>query len=247
MKRVPPKDMRLRPKRFEFDPEKAYKKKQLAKMGALSIAWNQVESSIDWLGSWILFPASPFYLKLEAQDVISFSGKVALLRACATNAKLLNDEAKRCIKLTLDGVLECRTYRNAVIHSHIYDHKKGIASYTAENGKPYQVMVSYEALSGLYDRLVLLKRELMEIDLLLRMELEPTAIKMISPTTGQPEFDQRRALLERGVPNTTRQVLHHQKERRSLPPLPLFPDARRVRPKKADAESRPHPEGRGQA
>jgi hypothetical protein len=237
----------LRPSRYEFDPKKAYQKKQLAELGAISIAWNQVEGQIDHIGSQILFRKSPFYVWLELNDVVGLTGKLRLIRACVSHAEILDEPAKRCIETALQGVSDYRAYRNAVIHHHIYDHKKGIAGFIAENGKAYQVLVTFEALSGLYKRIELLKNEVSQLAPLLMMEATPDLIRIHDPKTGHPELDQRKALRERAVPQATKEVLRYQTERLSLPPLPLFPDARRVRPKTEGAKSRSRPSGKGRA
>lgn len=237
MKRIPPKDFALQPKRYEYDPKRAYQKKQLAEIGAISIAWNQIEGQIDHLGSHILLRYSPFYVVITAGEVISFSGKIRLLRACADHAEILDAAAKRCIDIALMGVLEYRSYRNAIIHHHVYDHKKGIGSFIAENGKPYQIMVTNEALTGFYTRLDLLKHEVMNLAQLFLMELSRPG-EIIVGGRDRPAPDQPKALREVAVPQATKEVVRYQQARLSLPPLPLFPDARRVRPKKAAAKSR---------
>jgi hypothetical protein len=248
MKRIPPRDLELRPKRYEFDPKKAYQKKQLAELGAISIIWNQVETQIDYLGSHILFMPSNLWVKAELSNVVSMTGKIALIRTCLEHAHILDDDAKKTIEISLQGVVEHRKYRNAVIHHQVYDHKKGIGSFIAENGKPYQVMITYEALSGLYRRLELLVKEVTSISGLLMLEVSPPGfVRVMDPKTGKPDTDQPKALRERAVPAATKEVLRHQQDRLSLPPLPLFPDARRVRPKKAAVKTRRRRAEKGRA
>jgi len=72
-------------------------------------------------------------------------------------------------------VEQCRAYRNAIIHHHIYDHAKGIGTYVDESKSSYQILVSLDALATLYNILCSLLLEVREIDLLLvasRMWLE---------------------------------------------------------------------------
>ena len=40
MKRIPPTDLNLRPRKFEFDPKKAYTPEQLAEIGAIALRSN---------------------------------------------------------------------------------------------------------------------------------------------------------------------------------------------------------------
>ncbi|HME40526.1 MAG TPA: hypothetical protein VKG63_16335 [Steroidobacteraceae bacterium] len=54
MKRRAPRDLSLRPAKFEFNPKKAYTTEQLAEIGAITLKWNQIEAHIDFIGSHIL-------------------------------------------------------------------------------------------------------------------------------------------------------------------------------------------------
>jgi hypothetical protein len=54
----------------------------------------------------------------------------------------VEDGAK--IRLEVAEVEQCRAYRNAIIHHHIYDHAKGIGTYVDESKSSYQILVSLD-------------------------------------------------------------------------------------------------------
>src|SRR5579885_2177985 len=167
MLRPPPRDLSLRPARFEFDIEKAYTQEQLAKIGAIALIWDRIEDRVQFL-MLITFEHSfpSFGLWLEFQKSISkLERRIELLRKFADESKILSDQARNSIKAAFDAVLEYRKYRNAIVHSSVFDHKKGIATHIDHSHKPWQVLVTIDALKTFYDNLVALDSELMEIDL----------------------------------------------------------------------------------
>ena len=172
MKRKTPSDLSLRPAKFEFDPKKAYTIDQLAEIGAIALKWNQVEAHIDFIGSQILFAKTPFWLRLATDRVLGTNTQLKLLEESLKHATLLDKKACQCIHDCFLQIAQCRSYRNAIIHHHIYDHEKGIGSYIDEFNSPYQILVSLEALKILYDILCALLEELREINLLFCIETD---------------------------------------------------------------------------
>jgi hypothetical protein len=75
-----------------------------------------------------------------------------------------------------------------------------------------------QAVSGVYERLILLKKEIRHIDLLLRLADEEGAAKVYRNVADPSEL--RRT---RDVPAVTALVRQHQSRRLSLPRLPEFP------------------------
>jgi hypothetical protein len=118
----------------------------------------------------------------------------------------------------LDAVAEYKTYRGAIVHSLVFDVDKGIAQRIGSRAENHQILVTMEALSALYERLVLIQNELRQIDLLFRLADEAGAA-----TIYRGAADPSRLRRERDVPAVTAQVQEHQTRRLSLPPLPEFP------------------------
>jgi|SRR5581483_1965314 len=229
MKRRAPSDLSLRPANFESDPKKAYTAEQLAEIGAITLKWNQIEAHIDFIGSFILFAKSPFWLQLSVDKVLSTKAKLSLLRECMKNATLLDDSSKQCIADCFFQVDQVRAYRNAIIHHHIYDHEKGIGSYIDESRSPYQILVSLDALQLLYAMLCTLLDELREIDLLFRIETDAQRPGRLDPSTGQFRSLDVDELRKSVIPQHTKRIMALQKSRKDLQKLPKFPDADLIR------------------
>jgi hypothetical protein len=133
MRRPPPTDLNLRPKRIEFDIKKAYTQEQLSEVGAIALIWNQIEATIEFLLFIVVDPPSgaagfPVWLEI-LKRLNSLDGMIDILRLQSDENEILDDVAKKVIKTALDAVLEYRTYRNGIVHSSVFDHEKGIAQY----------------------------------------------------------------------------------------------------------------------
>lgn len=229
MKRPSPRHLSLHPAKYESDPKKAYTLEQLAEIGAIALKWNQIEAHIDFVGSHILFAKTPFWLRLATNKVMSEKTKQKLLEECTDRAELLDDRAKSAVSSCFRKIDECRSYRNAIIHHHIYDHKKGIGSYINEKKSPYQILVSIDALSTLYKNMSFLLEELREIDLLFRIETDAQRPGSMNEQTGEFMPLSLEELRTQIVPEHTRRLEAIQRERKTLPKLPQFPDAELIR------------------
>ncbi len=237
MKRKPPANLGLRPVRIEFDPKKAYTVEQLAEIGAIAVRWNQIEAHIDFIGSFILFSKSPLWLQIEVGKKSSSNTKIGLLEKCLEKAELLDDKSKQCITDCFQQVKQCRSYRNAIIHHHIYDHEKGIGTYVDESSSPYQILVSIDALTALYGLLCALLDELRGIDLLFRIETDAQRPGKVDKATGTFQPFDADTLRKTIIPDHTKRILALQKTRKELPKLPKFPDAELIRAMNAEEDT----------
>jgi hypothetical protein len=230
MKSRAPRDLSLRPARFEFDPKKAYTPEQLAEIGAITVRWNQIEASIDFIGgSLILFPKSPFWLQIATNKALSTKAKLGLLKEGVKHAEFFDDKAKHCVADCFAQIEQCRAYRNAIIHHHIYDHEKGIGSYIDESNAAYQILVSIDALKILYGVLCSLLDELREIDMMFRIETDAQRPGKMDPNTREFQVFSDDYLKSTIIPQHTKRLSALQKSRRELQKLPRFPDADLVR------------------
>jgi hypothetical protein len=237
MKRRTPEDFRLRPARFESDPKKAYSPEQLAEIGAITLKWNQIEGSIDFIGAYILYANTPIWLQIATDKALGTKAKLSLLRECLKHFTLLDDKAKGCAYDCFAELEQCRAYRNAIIHHHIYDHEKGIGSYIDESRSPYQILVSIEALKALYGMLCALLSELHEIDLLFRMETDARRFGRFIDKKMRFEPFSEEKLKESIIPEHVKLIVALQKSRKALQKLPQFPDADLIRSMNNDEES----------
>jgi hypothetical protein len=203
-----------KPGRRLEDPKAAYSKEQLQEVGAVTLIWNQVDVFLDWL-LWVALNL-PFPVGLEVTSRMSgIEAKVDILRKIARRAELLNEEARAAIKQTLDGVIECKRYRDNIVHSVPYDIDKGIAHRRNRRAELHQSLVTLEALTGLYERIRLLLDELREVDLLHRLADKAGAMVAY----GEEEFDLLDRRRMRNVSLQTSQLADRQKVRLALKPL----------------------------
>jgi hypothetical protein len=151
------------------------------------------------------------------------------LRRYCEASRILTDDAKQCLKLSLDGVADYKKYRDLIIHSTPFDAPSGIGQHFNRKAEPIQVLLTKEALSALFQRMEILTEELRFADLLFRLGDEEGA-KSVYPH----ERDPLRLRRERDVPQVVRLVLQHQKRRLSLSPLPTFPSEQQIQAAQED-------------
>jgi hypothetical protein len=130
---------------------------------------------------------------------------------------IITDDASSALKITFDAVGEYKGYRDAIVHSVLFDVKSGIAERIGSRAEISQVIVKIEALKAFYQRLELLLPELREADLLLRLGDAEDARNLYGGQNGE---EIRR---EKDVPIQTQRLSELQKLRLELPPLPAFP------------------------
>jgi hypothetical protein len=228
MKRVAPDDLSLRPTKFEFDPKKAYSAEQLAEIGAIALKMNQIEAHIDFIGSHILFSKTPFWLQIATNNALSMDKKLDLLGECLDRSVLMDDKSKNCIRDCFAEVKQCRAYRNAIIHHHIYDHEKGIGTFIDQKKKSYQILVSIEALTTLYSIMCSLLLEVREVDMLFRIETDAQRPGRMDENGKFEKFDEE-FLKTNVMPDIMKRIVELQKARKELHKLPHFPDADLIR------------------
>lgn len=216
MKRPQPPDAKAG--RHVHDIKQAYTNEQLIEVGAIALTWNQIDFQIDFLLLVVL--KMPIGLWLEVTKRINgMDGKIEILRLRSNQSSILTNEAKSTIKLSLDAVAEYKKYRDAIVHSIPFDIDRGIAQRIGSRAETTQILLTIEALRGLYDRLVILRDELGQIDLLYRLTDEKGAAAIY-----QHADDPRRLRRTRDVPTATALAQKIQNQRLSLRPLPEFPD-----------------------
>jgi hypothetical protein len=103
MKRPQPKD--AKPGRRVQDIKKAYTQGQLTEIGAVTLKWNQIDFFVDWLLLIVLNLPIGLWLQVTKR-INGMDGKLEILRSYANRSEILTDEAKACIKLSLDGIAE---------------------------------------------------------------------------------------------------------------------------------------------
>ena len=144
------------------DIRKDLSETQLAGIGSIALAYNEAEVLIDILVSLVLG-----LLTNTAHEVTSringIDGKIELAKIGMR--ELGADENTIALlgqSLGDAGFKEYKKYRDAVVHARVLDAPTGIALSPAKRGKLDEVLLTVDALNGLYDRLALVRLELIE-------------------------------------------------------------------------------------
>jgi hypothetical protein len=204
------------------DLRKNLTKEQLEWIGIVAIAWNELEIMIDFAMAAGLGIPAPLWLETSTR-INGIDGKLQLIRLSRVIYPELNQEIFDTLKLTVDEIGQCKRYRDGVIHARVFDAPSGIGELIQRRGAAEQVLLTVGALKGLYERLVLLRAEMVPIVLIVK---GLSGYRQTYPLAYSAD-DQERRLVEEEVQAHLSQVQEHQKNRRSLPPLPPFPELSR--------------------
>jgi len=228
-----------------YDIRTELSKEQLAALGAVTLAWNDVEAMIDVL----LCVASGIHHKMWREfttRINGIDGKFAIMKAAITDRYGFLNDSEMLMEFfsTLAVAAQYKKYRDTIIHSRIIDAVQGIGEMTFRRDRLEEVLLTADALNGLYDKLFVLRAELMALisffeiveDLRARLP-DGTLISRLATQN----FNARLAAMAEGKygaigndpPNeeaivqelaTAMSRYHsHQRQRKSLPPLPSFP------------------------
>jgi len=216
---IRPQPEHSRPGRRPHDPKDAYTAEQLIEIGAIALIWNSIDDFVDFLLHICL--GSPIALLWAVgRSIGSLDAKLELLELGAARSHVLDDAARACIANSFAAIREYKRYRDRIVHSVPYNADLGIAHSMDRRATLFQSLVTHEALSGVYLRMMILLDELPEIDFLFRLANEENARKIYKGALADP-IERRRT---RDVPIQTARCQERQKIRLALPPLPFFPD-----------------------
>ena len=206
----------MRRARIGYDIRKDTKPSHLASIGAVTIAWNEIEALVDAvLGGAI---DAPGMLRLEITSRINgFDGKTAIIKVAAKSHIGFPESICKMIEETCGVCERHKKFRDGIIHAHILDPDDPVAETSQRRGITDEVLITEPALNALYDRLIAIRSELSEILSLIyvmkqRRNLQWRGIR------GKPKLQ-----IEQAILNGEARLRDRQKERQSLPPLPEFP------------------------
>ena len=220
---------------------------QLASIGSVVLAYNEAEILIDILVSLVLG-----LLTNTANEVTSringIDGKIELAKIGMRELSA-DDTTIRLLSETLgdSGFSKYKKYRDAVVHARILNAPAAIALSPARRGKFDEVLLTVEALDGLYDQLVIVRQELIEacnIAIRLFSELRFAPIRAVAAQAATPPLERALALFdlpkrqyEQEIQDAQSRYQEHQRRRLSLPPLPEFPEEPLIPPVTAQTHS----------
>lgn len=132
---------------------------QLAGVGAIALAWNEVEFAIDCcLYSGLRLSGGSWF---DVVGRVQLDPKIDLLEIAATDMRLPPEAVER-IKRTVGNVRALKVLRNNTVHCRVYNHAEGVGT-IGKRGKSVEVSLSDKALESLYSRINTLRLELVEI------------------------------------------------------------------------------------
>ena len=200
-------------------PKIDLKPELLSGIGAVAVAWNIVEDIIHDIFNASTGLHHSLWLEIPSR-INGFDGIVELIRISAQTRLQMPPELFELLDNSLAGAKEYKGYRDAIIHAQVYEATLGIGITYQRRGKVIEVLLSQEALDGLYDRLVLLRDELMRM---LQLAFSISLYLLEKPHNERPDLP--KLLSGQGAQTQIARCREHQTARRSLPPLPKFPDA----------------------
>jgi len=227
------------------DIRKDVSEAQLAAIGSVALAYNEAEVLID-----ILMALALGLFTRVAHDVTDringMEGKVEIVKIAMREIGA-SEETMALLGETLgenSGFRLYKKYRDAVIHARILDAPTAIALTPANRGKVDEVLLTVEALNGLFERLALVRLELIEacnIAIRLRTELRWAPIRNAAEATSADKDraaqigDLPKRQFEQEIQEALSRYREHQRSRRSLQPLPEFREEPPSHPMTEDA------------
>jgi hypothetical protein len=181
------------------------------------MAWNSAESFIDAVLLAGLGLRARVGLDVIAR-ISAIDAKLALIKSIGEGRLGISGEVCDGLRKALDCALhaakELKGYRDAVIHSQVVDPSEGLGQLIKRDGQ-YDVLLSQEALDGLYHRLISVRDELRTVCLIFLILNEGAQ--------SDEQVDLKTLLRGPEVQAHVAQVRERQKARLSLSPLPKFP------------------------
>jgi hypothetical protein len=201
------------------DIKKEIPEKQLAAIGALALAFNEVEAALDRLFFVVTELTEPLQLEVSTR-IGGLDGKLLITKRGAAQFLDVAD-LRQLEELLGDGVFGLlKDYRDGVIHARHVNAVTGIGVKVDRKAKVFDYLVSIVALEAAYKILFVMRAELDEAVSLIQ------GIKELKQIAGD---DPNRARLEAEIATCRSRFKHCDTERLALPRLPEFPSESELR------------------
>ncbi len=207
------------PEAIALDIKRDIPQKQLAAIGALALAFNEVEATVDKL--FFASTGLPEHLQLEISTRINgIDGTIEIIKE-ATKLYFSETEQRQLEDaLGNNGFHLMKSYRDCVIHARHINFSTSIGIKVDRRARVSDVLVTQDALDAAFNVLDSLKWELFSAFMLVSAL---KAIKECAPA------DPKKSRLEAFAANYRAQFQANQRERQSLPPIPEFPSEPELR------------------
>ncbi|HEX6376479.1 MAG TPA: hypothetical protein VFZ91_12265, partial [Allosphingosinicella sp.] len=206
---------------------------RLQTIGAISIAWNWIEGAIDVSLS-VALNLHPSMWNEVTTRINGLDSKFALIKKHASlyldGLGPFFDQARDMITGTVGAVRAAKKLRDGVIHIRLTLPEAVTGDLPVGKGQLHEVLVSQEALDGLYRLLLNLAREMDEV----------VAIFYNHWLTVHASTQEKRRRGAEVFRESLARLRDLQAKRAAFPPLPEFPDPPATPP---ETEAAPEPQG----
>ena len=120
---------------------------QLQWIGSVAIAWNELEIIVNITMAIALGISPPLWFEVTTR-IHGVEGKLQLIRKIRVLFPEIDQTVFDSIHRTLNAIAECKTFRDAVIHTHVLDAPAGIRTLTQRRAREEIVLLTVDALKG---------------------------------------------------------------------------------------------------
>jgi hypothetical protein len=145
-----------------YDVRRDLTKETLAGIGAMALAWNDVEAMLDILLCVCMDIPTSVWREMTTR-INGIDGKIGLIKFSLQNILRLSEEFIKLTEDTLGAVAQFKGYRDTIIHSRVIDVGSEIAEMTFRRDKIEEVLITVDALTKLYDNIAALHKGIMEL------------------------------------------------------------------------------------
>ncbi|MGQ0741101.1 MAG: hypothetical protein ACT4OG_02220 [Alphaproteobacteria bacterium] len=214
------------------DVRKNLTPEQLRGIGEVTMAYNEAEFLIDLCFGLGLQIEAGLWFEVSTR-INGVDGLIAIIKKLVARDCEIDAATYALIENAFAAFKECKTYRDAVIHARILDAPSGLGEFVRKQGTHYHVLLTVEALNALYDRLVAVRTELVDVCCVIACVF--WASDLLRPLRAA---DEKLKVAQQAQEHAALLRLH-QTERLSLPPLPTIPEELQALPTRAEPSPNP--------
>jgi hypothetical protein len=202
------------------DIKKDLSLKQLAGIGAVALAYNEVERNIDGLFFTVTRLSGELQYEVSTR-INGIDGKIEIINKGAKSLGLDEQDLWQLAEALGQGVFgKLKSYRDAVIHARLINASVGIGTVVGKRAKMSDVLLSESALNCIYSHLIALRDELSRAVTLLGITRTLAGVSSNHPSKES---------LQEGKIRWSPRFRACQVTRSALPPIPEFPSESELR------------------